>query len=47
MASAAFYLGSQASEVVASPSSEVGSVGVIALLPDLSGCRRRSRSAEF
>lgn len=36
-ASAAYYLASLASEVVASPSAEVGSVGVIALLPDLSG----------
>lgn len=36
MASAAYYLASQASEVVASPSSYVGSIGVLALHQDLS-----------
>lgn len=37
MASAAYWLSSQASEVVASPSSEVGSVGVVATHIDQSG----------
>jgi signal peptide peptidase SppA len=36
MASAAYWIGSAASEVVASPSSEVGSIGVIAMHEDWS-----------
>lgn len=42
MASAAYYLASQASEVVASPSSFVGSVGVLMLHQDLSGAYEKA-----
>lgn len=37
MASAAYYLSSQATEVVASPSASVGSIGVLGMHQDLSG----------
>ncbi len=36
MASAAYYIGAQADEVVASPSSEVGSIGVLGMHQDVS-----------
>lgn len=42
MASAAYWLGSSADRVVASPSSDVGSVGVYMAIPDMSGLYKAS-----
>lgn len=41
MASAAYWIGSQADEIIASPSSQVGSIGVIAVHQDVSGAEEK------
>jgi ClpP class serine protease len=43
MASAAYYIGAAADEIVATPSSEVGSIGVYAVHEDASGYERAGR----